>query len=178
MSDLPITNNQATAEVSVPSSQHKSQQSDIPDLSNPYNYPSNPRTSPDANSAANLGVPLNEGSSSFTEMQTTTDPELLKLKSSFWKRAGQLQSAIGSIAGLESWQSSGHSVEEEADRKYREAQNRLSRGEPSRIHGEYDRLMGYVNYALGHVAGDAEMQAKASEQTEQGAAEIDRTSCP
>jgi uncharacterized protein YjbJ (UPF0337 family) len=176
MSGLPITNSQDTP-ISVPS-QIKSNQSDTPDLSNPYSYPRNPSTKTGEDSVANINVPLNEGPTSFTEMETATDPELSKLKSSFWIRAGQLQSAIGSITGLESWQRSGHKIEEEADREYREAKSRLSRGTPSRIHGEYDRLMGYVNYVVGHVAGDTEMQAEASERLEHGEAEIDKSSRP
>ncbi|KAF1802107.1 hypothetical protein FB192DRAFT_1325856 [Mucor lusitanicus] len=124
-----------------------------PDLSNPYAYAGNP-----------IKTTLNP-----------SDPEVLKLKSSIWKKAGQLQSAIGSLTGLESWQTSGKKTEQEAERELREAQDRLNQGEASRVHGEYERMMGYVSYAIGHVAGDAEMQSKASERTEHGAAEVDRS---
>ncbi|KAI8638238.1 hypothetical protein BD408DRAFT_323341, partial [Parasitella parasitica] len=103
------------------------------------------------------------------------DPELLKLNSAVWRRAGQLQSAIGSLAGLESWQTSGEQKKEHAEREHKEAQNRLQQGEASRLHGEYERLMGYVTYAIGHVAGDPEMQSKASERTDNGTAEIDKS---
>lgn len=175
MSDLPTTNNQDTV-VSLPSSEAKVQQLDAPDLSNPYIYLKNSSTNLDDGSAANINVPLKEGSTSFNEMYTATDPEILKLKSSFWKRAGKFQSAIGSMTGLESWQTSGHKVEEEAEREYKEAERRLGQGEPSRLHGEYDRLMGYVTYAVGHVAGDTDMQTKANERSEQGEAEINKIS--
>lgn len=172
MSNLPITNNETP--LLIPD-EIKPIQPDTPDLSNPYSYPANPQTT--LNAANTDNVPLNDENPniSFSSSTSEGDPELQKMKSSFWKKAGQLQSAIGSITGLESWQKSGTKTEEEAEREYKDAEERLNRGEASRIHGEYDRLMGYVTYAVGHVAGDAEMQAKANESITHGNAEIDKS---
>ncbi|KAI8883161.1 hypothetical protein K501DRAFT_125924, partial [Backusella circina FSU 941] len=103
------------------------------------------------------------------------DPEITKITSSFWKRAGQLQSAIGSMAGIESWKDSGMLTEEEAEREYRDADERMKQGEASRFHGEYERIMGLASYAIGHISGDSEMQVKASERTENGLNEINRS---
>ncbi|KAI7903625.1 uncharacterized protein BX663DRAFT_507125 [Cokeromyces recurvatus] len=153
------------------------QSSDTLDLSNPYIYPANPVST--ANNDENDNSLQNNANqhSSYTSFNNTNkiDPELSKLKSLFWKGAGQLQSTIGSLTGLDSWQRSGQKTEEEASREYEEAEDRLKRGEPSRIHGEYDRLMGYVNYAVGHIAGDHEMQVKAAERREQGSSEINKS---
>ncbi|CAO3616394.1 unnamed protein product [Mucor hiemalis] len=172
MSDLPITNNETP--LLIPA-EIKPIQPATPDLSNPYMYPANPQATINASTTEN--IPLNDENPniSFNEASTDGDPELQKIKSSFWKKAGQLQSAIGSLTGLDSWQKSGTRTEEEAEREYRDAEERLNRGEASRIHGEYDRLKGYVTYAVGHVAGDAEMQAKANESITHGAAEIDKS---
>ncbi|KAL0143386.1 hypothetical protein V8B55DRAFT_1477069 [Mucor lusitanicus] len=146
-----------------------------PDLSNPYAYAGNPIKT--TLSTEQDTIPLNDENpaTTFNSSSNPSDPEVLKLKSSIWKKAGQLQSAIGSLTGLESWQTSGKKTEQEAERELREAQDRLNQGEASRVHGEYERMMGYVSYAIGHVAGDAEMQSKASERTEHGAAEVDRS---
>lgn len=172
MPELPIESTKAPL---LTPSDITTQLPDTPDLTNPYAYPGNP-TKTTISSSEQDTVPLNDGNSSATfNTSADSDPELLKLKSSIWKRAGQLQSAIGSITGLESWQSSGKKTEEEAERERKEAENRLNQGEASRVHGEYERLMGYVSYAIGHVAGDPEMQSKGSERTEHGAAEIDRS---
>ncbi|KAI9484122.1 MAG: hypothetical protein EXX96DRAFT_479671 [Benjaminiella poitrasii] len=154
------------------------QPSDVPDLSNPYIYPANPINTVNNDENHSLQNNISEDPyATFTEVSSgdKKDPELSKLKSSFWKRAGQFQSAIGSLTGSETWQFSGKKTEQEADREYQEAQDRIIRGEPSRMHGEYDRLMGYLNYAIGHIAGDREIQAKAAERTEQGLAEINRS---
>ncbi|KAI8079539.1 uncharacterized protein B0P05DRAFT_469698 [Gilbertella persicaria] len=145
------------------------QQSEMPDLSNPYMYPSNPIAS-----TKEQNYPVTN--STFNHAQSSdVDPELTRFKSLFWKKAGELQSTLGSLTGLTSWQQSGEKTREEAEREHKEAQERLGHGEASRIHGEYDRLMGYVTYAVGHVAGDNEMQMKANERTERGAAEINRS---
>lgn len=159
MSELPTTDD---SPLLIPS-QIRQVQPDTPDLSNPYMYPANPapgrRESIGQYTSASMG-----------------DPELQKIKSSFWKTAGQLQSAIGSMTGLESWQTSGHKTKEEAEREYREAEERLHSGEASRIHGEYDRLMGYVTYAVGHVSGDPDLQSKANERAQHGLEEIGKSS--
>ncbi|KAK4513747.1 uncharacterized protein ATC70_005753 [Mucor velutinosus] len=153
------------------------QQPNTPDLSNPFAYAGNPIQP--ALSTEQDTIPLNNenATTAFNSpiSSNTTDPEVVKLKSSIWKKAGQLQSAIGSLTGLESWQTSGRKTEQDAERERREAEDRLNQGEASRVHGEYERLMGYVNYAIGHVAGDSEMQSKASERAEHGAAEVDRS---
>lgn len=157
MSELPTTND---SPLLIPS-QVRQVQPDTPDLSNPYMHPSNPVPTQEY-------IPQHIASSAG-------DPSLQKIKSSFWKTAGQLQSAIGSIAGLGSWQESGNKTREEAEREYREAEERLNHGEASRIHGEYDRLMGYVTYAVGHVSGDPELQSKANERAQHGADEIGKS---
>lgn len=157
MSELPTTNNETP--LLIPS-EVKPVQPVTLDLSNPYMYPANP---------AALTQEI------IPQSHANDDPELQKIKSSFWKTAGQLQSAIGSIAGLESWKTSGQKAKEEAEREYKEAEERLNHGEASRIHGEYDRLMGYVTYAVGHVSGDPELQSKANERTQQGTSEIDKS---
>lgn len=174
MSSLPITNNETP--LLIPD-KIKPIQPDTPDLSNPYSYPANPQATVNAATTDNNVPLLNDENPniSFNSSTSEGDPELQKIKSSFWKKAGQLQSAIGSLTGLESWQKSGAKTEEEAEREYKDAEARLNRGEASRIHGEYDRLKGYVTYAVGHVAGDAEMQAKANETITHGSAEIDKS---
>ncbi|KAG2210464.1 uncharacterized protein EV154DRAFT_496911 [Mucor mucedo] len=158
MSELPTTND---SPLLIPS-QVRQVQPDTPDLSNPYMYPANP--APDGDTREEV---VRQHTASVMG-----DPELQKIKSSFWKTAGRLQSAIGSMTGLESWQTSGHKTKEEAEREYREAEERLNGGEASRLHGEYDRLMGYVTYAVGHVSGDPELQSKANERAQQGEEEI------
>ncbi|CAO3655698.1 unnamed protein product [Mucor fragilis] len=175
MSELP------TAKTETPlltPSDITTQQPSTPDPSNPYAYAGNP-TKTTLSAEHQDTIPLNDENPSTnfgsSDLSNTADPEVLKLKSSLWKKAGQLQSAIGSLTGLESWQTSGKKTEQEAERELREAENRLNQGEASRVHGEYERLMGYVSYAIGHVAGDPEMQSKASERTEHGAAEVDRS---
>lgn len=153
------------------------QQPSTPDLSNPYAYAGNPIKT--TLSAEQESIPLNDENPAATfnssNSSSASDPEVVKLKSSIWKKAGQLQSAVGSLTGLESWQTSGKKTEQEAEKELKEAEDRLNQGEASRVHGEYERLMGYVSYAIGHVTGDPEMQTKASERTEHGAAEIDRS---
>lgn len=178
MSGLPITNNETP--LLIPSEVTPIQPTEeTPDLSNPYIYPANP-TAPPLNTATTAAgavenTPLNDENptANFSNSEEG-DPELQKIKSSFWKKAGQLQSAVGSIAGLESWQTTGENAKKEAEREYEKAEYRLNQGEASRLHGEYDRLMGYVTYAVGHVAGDTEMQAKANQRTIQGQEEIDK----
>lgn len=165
MSDLPTITDSATP-ILIPSD-ITSQTPDTPDLSNPYAYASNPSATTDVMYTENLNASFNN---------SDEDPELSKLKSSFWKRAGQLQSSIGSLAGLKSWEETGRKTEEEASRNYKQAEDRLTSGEPSRLHGEYDRLMGYLSYAMGHVAGDKEMQDRANARTHHGTSEIDRAS--
>lgn len=177
MSGLPITNNET--HLLVPS-EIKPIQPATPDLSNPYMYPTNPEALSTATTTApaNENIPLNDENPSTTFNTSGShegDPELQKIKSTFWKKAGQLQSAIGSLTGLESLQTTGTKTEEEAEREYREAEERLNRGEASRVHGEYDRLMGYVTYAVGHISGDSELQAKANERTIHGTTEIDKS---
>ena len=164
MSELPITNNETP--LLIPS-QINAIQPSTPDLSNPYMYPANPQAPPTQD------IPLNDEVSFNAKGEG--DPELQKIKSSFWKKAGQVQTAIGSLAGFESWEKSGQKTEKEAEREYKEAEGRLNGGEASRIRGEYDRVMGYVSYAVGHVAGDSEMQAKANERTKQAETEIDKS---
>ncbi|GAA5804175.1 hypothetical protein HPULCUR_009661 [Helicostylum pulchrum] len=129
-------------------------------------YPNNPVT---PSTSDEQTIPLNDS------FDNGADPELQKLKSSFWKRAAQLQSTIGSITGLENLQTSGQRAQREAEREYEEAESRLNQGEASRIHGEYDRLMGYVSYAVGHVAGDTDMQSKGTERALHGTTEIDKS---
>ncbi|GAN10363.1 hypothetical protein MAM1_0346c09902 [Mucor ambiguus] len=150
------------------------QQPSTPDLSNPYAYAGNPIKATLSTEQDTIPLDKENPDASFNN-SNTSDPEVLKLKSSIWKKAGQLQSAIGSLTGLESWETSGKKTEQEAEREIKEAEDRLNQGEASRVHGEYERLMGYVSYAIGHVAGDQEMQSKASERTEHGAAEVDRS---
>jgi hypothetical protein len=140
-----------------------------PDPSNPYSYPSNPQPIEEI-SLANSRAPSN-----FNSNSSNGDPELTKIRSSFWKRAGQLQSAIGSVAGVESWKDNGMFTEEEAEREYRNADERMKLGDASRFHGEYERIMGLASYAIGHIAGDSEMQIKANERTENGLNEINRS---
>jgi uncharacterized protein YjbJ (UPF0337 family) len=173
MSSLPITNNETP--LLIPSEVNPIQ-SEAPDLSNPYMYPANPEAPTAAGQINDENIPLNDENlrTSFNS-SGEGDPELQKIKSSFWKKAGKLQSAIGSMAGLETWQTSGEKAKEEAEREYQEAENRLNQGEASRIHGEFDRLMGYVTYAVGHVAGDTEMQAKANQRTQKGESEINKS---
>ncbi|KAL9556795.1 hypothetical protein MBANPS3_001693 [Mucor bainieri] len=172
MSELP------TAKTETPlltPSDITTQQPSTPDLSNPYAYAGNPIKTTLSATGEQDTIPLNDENpaTTFSNSGNTSDPEVLKLKSSIWKKAGQLQSAIGSLTGLESWETSGKKTEQEAERELKEAEDRLNQGEASRVHGEYERLMGYVNYAIGHVAGDPEMQSKASERTEHGAAEYE-----
>ncbi|KAI8988515.1 hypothetical protein BDF20DRAFT_814804 [Mycotypha africana] len=105
-----------------------------------------------------------------------SDPAIDKLKSLFWKKAGGLQRTLGSIANFDTWEEFGKLLQREADIDYNDAVSRLQRGEASRLHGEYDRLMGYLNYAIGHVAGDNEMQAKANDRLQKAMKEIDKSS--
>lgn len=170
MSDLPTTADNATP-ILIPS-EITLQTPDTPDLSNPYMYPANQAVTNEGKDDVLYTENLNATFSSSTS--PNGDPELAKLKSSFWKKAGQVQSSIGALAGLKSWEETGRKTEEEASREYRDAESRLNNGEPSRLHGEYDRLMGYLSYAVGHVAGDKEMQERAAARTEHGTSEIDR----
>lgn len=174
MSDLPTTADHATP-ILIPS-EVTLQTPDTPDLSNPYMYPSNPAQTTIINEgeelySENLNATFNQQGST----STASDPEVTRLKSSFWKKAGQLQSSIGSLTGLKSWEETGRKTEKEAEREYNEAESRITNGEPSRLHGEYDKLMGYLSYAVGHVAGDKDMQERATTRTEHGVSEIDKT---
>ncbi|KAI8351532.1 hypothetical protein BD560DRAFT_409234 [Blakeslea trispora] len=147
------------------------QQSEIPDLSNPYVYPSNPVAHESEHQD-----PM-QTSSTFNYTQSSeADPEVSKIKSFFWKKTGELQSTLGSMAGWTSWQETGEKTKHEAELEYQRAEERLSKGEASRVHGEYDRLMGYAAYAVGHIAGDGDMQAKANQRRERGVAEIQKSS--
>ncbi|OBZ91297.1 hypothetical protein A0J61_00627 [Choanephora cucurbitarum] len=147
------------------------QQSEVPDLSNPYVYPSNPVAH------ETRDQDFTPTSSTFNQTQSSeVDPELSKFKSFFWKKTGELQSTLGSMAGWTSWQETGEKTKHDAELEYKRAEERLNKGEASRIHGEYDRLMGYATYAVGHIAGDNDMQAKANQRKERGLAEIQKSS--
>ena len=102
------------------------------------------------------------------------DPALDKLKSGFWKRAGQVQAALGNLSGMEQWQDQGRTNEAWADTAYREAESRQRLGEASWLNGEYNVVMGKLTNALGYVAGDPEMQAKARLRAHEGQQEIER----
>ncbi|CEG70143.1 hypothetical protein CU097_005989 [Rhizopus azygosporus] len=154
MSDLPPHKGELTPKLQEQSTLVDS----YPDYSNPYAYP-----------------PNNNSSSIDHYSSSTTDPQLQKLKSSIWKKAGQIQSTIGGLAQIESWRQTGQKIEEEAEREYREAEERMNHGEPSRIHGEYNRLMGFMSYAVGHIAGDPEMQARGGQRSREGEEEIDKS---
>ncbi|KAI9488148.1 hypothetical protein BDB00DRAFT_849840 [Zychaea mexicana] len=102
------------------------------------------------------------------------DPEMAKWKSSLWRRAGQVQAALGDLSGIESWQSQGRTTEAYADQAYNEAESRQRLGEASWINGEYNVLMGRLTNAVGYVAGDPEMQAKAQLRAREGQEEIEK----
>ncbi|KAI8367517.1 uncharacterized protein BYT42DRAFT_477930, partial [Radiomyces spectabilis] len=100
------------------------------------------------------------------------DPEIAKVKGAFWRRAGQLQAAVGNLAGIDSWETAGRSTEGWANDVYQSAAERSANGEPSRVHGEYNRMMGILEQTVGHIAGDPEMEAKAGQRTRQAEEEI------
>ncbi|KAG2221626.1 hypothetical protein INT45_001151 [Circinella minor] len=102
------------------------------------------------------------------------DPTLDKLKSGFWKGAGKVQATLGDLSGLEKWQDQGRTNEAWADTAYREAESRHRLGEASWLNGEYNVIMGKLTDALGYVAGDPEMQAKARLRAHEGQQEIER----
>ncbi|KAI7858581.1 hypothetical protein BDC45DRAFT_498659 [Circinella umbellata] len=102
------------------------------------------------------------------------DPTLDKLKSGFWKGAGKVQAALGDLSGLEQWQDQGRTNEAWADTAYREAESRQRLGEASWLNGEYNVIMGKLTNALGYVAGNPEMQAKARLRAHEGQQEIER----
>ncbi|KAI9271684.1 hypothetical protein BDA99DRAFT_422648, partial [Phascolomyces articulosus] len=102
------------------------------------------------------------------------DLALDKIKSGFWKRAGQMQATLGDLSGVESWQDQGRSTEVWADTAYREAESRQRLGEASWLNGEYNVIMGKLTSAIGYVAGDPEMQAKAQLRAREGQEEINR----
>ncbi|KAI8993559.1 hypothetical protein BDB01DRAFT_706004, partial [Pilobolus umbonatus] len=127
------------------------------DMSNPYNYPVNTQ-------------------SSLDEVHTSkSDPELQKITSMFWMKAGELQSSIGQLTGLDSWRTSGELLSEEAERQYEEAQNKLEHHEASKLHGHYDRIVGLMEYATGHIAGDSELEEKGKERKAKGEQEINQS---
>ena len=76
---------------------------------------------------------------------------------------------------MESWERAGSSTEAWADSTFRQAAEQLESGGPSRVHGEYNRWMGYLGKAVGHIAGDPEMEAKGSMRTREGEEEINKT---
>ncbi|KAF7727163.1 hypothetical protein EC973_007938 [Apophysomyces ossiformis] len=114
------------------------------------------------------------GSQREPEIPFQGDPEMEKLRGSFWKRAGQLQSMIGSWTGMGSWESSGNSTEAWAEQVYRQAEDKSRAGVPSQVHGEYNRLMGTLETAIGHIAGDPEMEAKARFRVRESEEELER----
>ncbi|CAO3663278.1 unnamed protein product [Rhizopus stolonifer] len=129
-----------------------------PDFTNPYAYP------------------IADIQQDPEPQESSSDPQIERFKSSIWKRAGQVQAALGSLTQVESWQESGQQAQGDADHAYREAQARIQNGQASWIHGEYERWMGLMSYAVGHVVGDPEMQAKASLRSREGKEEIERVS--
>lgn len=102
------------------------------------------------------------------------DPLLAKWTSSFWRQTGKMQAAVGDLTGLESWQTQGRSTEAWADTAYHEAENRNSQGDPSWVRGEYDVIMGTLGNAVGYLAGDPEMQARARMRAHEGQDQVDR----
>ncbi|KAI8138068.1 hypothetical protein BJV82DRAFT_502576, partial [Fennellomyces sp. T-0311] len=102
------------------------------------------------------------------------DPEVAKWKSNFWKHAGQAQALVGDITGIEAWQASGRTNEAWAETAYREAEARQRLGEASWVNGEYNYIMGKLTNAIGYVAGDPEMQAKAQMRAREGQDEMNR----
>ncbi|KAI9015860.1 hypothetical protein CLU79DRAFT_680339, partial [Phycomyces nitens] len=102
------------------------------------------------------------------------DPYVDKITSSLWRRAAQLQSTLGSLTGKDDWEEAGKRKEREAQDMYREAKSRAEAHEPSWTHGEYERLMGKLEQAMGHVSGDAEMEARALLRVQKGTEEIER----
>ncbi|KAI7875601.1 hypothetical protein K492DRAFT_116897, partial [Lichtheimia hyalospora FSU 10163] len=102
------------------------------------------------------------------------DPVLAKWTSSFWRQTGKMQAAVGDLTGLEAWQTQGRSTEAWADTAYREAENRNNQGDPSWVRGEYDVVMGTLGNAVGYLAGDPEMQARARMRAHEGQDQVDR----
>ncbi|ORY93982.1 hypothetical protein BCR43DRAFT_443302 [Syncephalastrum racemosum] len=104
-----------------------------------------------------------------------SDPQVQQWTSAFWRNTGRVQSALGEWTGLESWRNAGQSTEQWAEQNYADAKARAEAGQASRLHGEYERMMGMLGTAMGHVAGDPEMEAKARLRARQGQEEIDET---
>ncbi|KAI7869928.1 hypothetical protein BDF14DRAFT_1721673 [Spinellus fusiger] len=111
-----------------------------------------------------------------TEYSSKRDPYIEKMTSNLWCKAGQLQSMVGSWVGHQEWETSGHHTQSWAQDNYQEAELRLQANEPSWTHGEYDRWMGKLEAAVGHVTGDPEMEAKALMRTRQGTEEVEKAS--
>ncbi|OAD79255.1 hypothetical protein PHYBLDRAFT_162332 [Phycomyces blakesleeanus NRRL 1555(-)] len=102
------------------------------------------------------------------------DPYVDKITSSLWRRAAQIQSTLGSLTGKEDWEEAGRRKELEAQDMYREAQARAEAHEPSWAHGEYERWMGKLEQAVGHVSGDTDMEARARQRVQNGTDEVER----
>lgn len=85
-----------------------------------------------------------------------------------------MQAAVGDLTGFESWQTQGRSTEAWADTAYREAESRKNQGDPSWVRGEYDVVMGTLGNAVGYLAGDPEMQARARMRAHEGQDQVDR----
>ncbi|KAI9247217.1 hypothetical protein BY458DRAFT_590883 [Sporodiniella umbellata] len=124
--------------------------------------------------------PANNGSQNFSIKNDcqysaeSQDPQVQRFKGSFWKTAGQVQQAVGSWTQMDRWRESGQQTQAEADSVIQEAESRISNGQASWIHGEYERWMGRFTYAVGHIVGDPEMQAKASLRSREGEDEVNR----
>ncbi|SAM04694.1 hypothetical protein [Absidia glauca] len=102
------------------------------------------------------------------------DPLWMKCKSAVFRGAGAAQSKLGSVTGMNGLEHRGQEWESWASRTADQADVLTEQGAPSRIHGEYNRWMGYLGKALGHVSGDEEMQVKGTQRTEQANDEIEQ----
>ncbi|KAI8089699.1 uncharacterized protein BX664DRAFT_350070 [Halteromyces radiatus] len=110
-----------------------------------------------------------------TQERCTDDPVWLKCKSKMIKGAGMAQNTLGRVTGLDDWEHRGQAWEEWGDHTLQLAERLTDQGAPSRLHGEYNRWMGYLEKMIGHVAGDEEMQYHANTRTEQATQEINQS---
>ncbi|KAI8071782.1 hypothetical protein BC940DRAFT_293717 [Gongronella butleri] len=118
--------------------------------------------------ACEAATPIDE----HLAMISDSDPTWLKCKSSLWGQAGRVQTRLGAMTGLRSLEQRGQTWETWASSASKQARRLSQEGVPSRLHGEYSRVMGIVGKVMGYVSGDDEYEFRQMERTEQANDEI------
>ncbi|CAO3583568.1 unnamed protein product [Absidia cylindrospora] len=109
-----------------------------------------------------------------SNMRSDEDPIWMKCKSAVFRGAGAAQSKLGSAMGVSDLEHRGQEWEEWATQISEQANTMTEQGAPSRLHGEYNKWMGYMGKVLGHVSGDPEMEAKGLQRKDEANEEIEK----